>query len=377
MSDFFNLKIVAISHFISRSGTLYLHSLLDNHPQIATIPGTINIVDLLEIKKNATAEECYQIFKNNNPKFFDTSKFTFIDKNSSSLWILGQNKNDKIITDEPLFKKNFIYFLKGKEINPRNVLISLYYSYAKTHNKKIEEYKIILMHPHEKKTTLKFFKFFKDALYVIPIRNPIRAYKGVIKKIRYVSNLRKEKYYPSGQLIESALDIEEFYKKKLDMCFIRLESLGSNLKNIMLDICTLLKINYHSTMSESTFGGKKYWSNSVEKQTNHFDESRHNDVIDLPRKDLIILNLINSDLIKKLNYKSINLSFFEKLIMPIIVFLPLKDEIDFIKDFKFSNLTIYLKFFIFFFPKRIRLVQILLKNKVSRKYDYIEKKMLT
>ena len=50
MSDFFNLKIVAISHFISRSGTLYLHSLLDNHPQIASIPGTINIVDLLEIK---------------------------------------------------------------------------------------------------------------------------------------------------------------------------------------------------------------------------------------------------------------------------------------------------------------------------------------
>ena len=64
MSDFFNLKIVAISHFISRSGTLYLHSLLDNHPQIASIPGTINIVDLLEIKKNATAEECYQILLN-------------------------------------------------------------------------------------------------------------------------------------------------------------------------------------------------------------------------------------------------------------------------------------------------------------------------
>ena len=94
-------------------------------------------------------------------------------------------------------------------------------------------------------------------------------------------------------------------------------------------------------------------------------------------KNLIILNLINSDLIKKLDYKSINLSFFEKLIIPIIFFLPLKDEIDFIKDFKFSHLTIYLKFFIFFFPKRVRLIQILLKNKISRKYDYIQKKMIS
>ena len=48
MFDFFNLKILAISHYISRSGTLYLHSLLDDHPEIATIPGTIDIVELLK-----------------------------------------------------------------------------------------------------------------------------------------------------------------------------------------------------------------------------------------------------------------------------------------------------------------------------------------
>ena len=63
MTNFFDLKIVAISHFISRSGTLYLHSLLDNHPEIATIPGTIDIVELLQINENHTIEECFQIFK--------------------------------------------------------------------------------------------------------------------------------------------------------------------------------------------------------------------------------------------------------------------------------------------------------------------------
>ena len=62
MPDFFNLPIVAISHFISRSGTVYLHSLLDDHPEIASIPATIDIENLLEIKKGYSAENCFEIF---------------------------------------------------------------------------------------------------------------------------------------------------------------------------------------------------------------------------------------------------------------------------------------------------------------------------
>ena len=49
-----------------------------------------------------------------------------------------------------------------------------------------------------------------------------------------MSKMRKKEYYPSGQLLENALDIEEFYKKRLDMYFIRLESLGLNLKKYVV-----------------------------------------------------------------------------------------------------------------------------------------------
>ena len=376
MTNFFDLKIVAISHFISRSGTLYLHSLLDNHPEIATIPGTIDIVELLQINENHTIEECFQIFKKNNPKFFDTSKFTFVDKNNSSLWNLGENKNDKIITDENLFKKNFLESLKNVKINSRNVLISLYYAYAKTHNKNFEKLKIILMHPHEKKTTLKFFNYFTDSVFLIPIRNPFRAYEGIIKKIKYVNTLRDREYYPSGQLIESALDIKDFYESKLNMYFIKLENLGFNKEKIMKRLSEILEIDFNETMLKSTFGGKKYWSNSIEKQTNHFDKSRHTGEINLPRKDLIILDLINAELNKLLSYESIKLRLSEKLMIPFLIFFPMKDEIDFIKNFKISKFFIYLKFFFLFFPKRIRMLQIILLNKFSKKYEYISKKII-
>ena len=75
----FDLKIVAIGHFVSRSGTIFIHSLLDNHPEVITVPATIDITHLL-VDKKLSVQEYYEIFEKNNPKFFDTSKFTQKDK---------------------------------------------------------------------------------------------------------------------------------------------------------------------------------------------------------------------------------------------------------------------------------------------------------
>ncbi len=376
MSDFFNLKIVAISHFISRSGTLYLHSLLDNHPEIATIPGTIDIVELLKIKKNCSALECYEIFKKNNPKFFDTSSFNFKDKNNSSLWILGDDKKQKILTDENLFKTNFLTALDGRKIEPRNILISLYLAYAKAHNKKIENYKIILMHPHEKKTTLLFNKFFKDTIYFIPIRNPYRAYTSIIKKTKFVNKLREIKYYPSGQLLDSALDINNFHINKLNMYFFKLEELGNNLEAIMKKVANILNIEFNKSMLVSTFGGEKYWSNSVEKQSNEFDRNRHKDEINLPKKDLKIIYFINSQLINVMNYEKIQLTRTDKIMLPIYCLLPMEDEIGFVKNIEIKHWKIIFKFLIFYFPKRIRLIMIIFLNKFSSRYSYISEKLI-
>ena len=63
-------------------------------------------------------------------------------------------------------------------------------------------------------------------------------------------------------------------------------------------------------MLNSTFGGKKYWGNS----TSNFNQiilikSRHIYEINLPRKDKIILNFINKELMKNLNYEITSLSF--------------------------------------------------------------------
>ena len=57
------------------------------------------------------------------------------------------------------------------------------------------------------------------------------------------------------------------------MYFIKLEDLGSNLKDIMKKFSIIFKIKFNDTMLNSTF--MKSISNSTEFQSNHFDKSRH------------------------------------------------------------------------------------------------------
>ena len=100
---------------------------------------------------------------------------------------------------------------------------------------------------------------------------------------------------------------------------------------------------------------KKYWSNSIEKQTNHFDKSRHTGEINLPRKDLIILDLINAELNKLLSYESIKLRLSEKLMIPFLIFFSYERRDIIYKKFKISKFLFILSFFFFSFLKELDL----------------------
>lgn len=370
----FDLKIVAIGHFVSRSGTIFIHSLLDNHPEVITVPATIDIAHLL-VDKKLSVKEYYEIFEKYNPKFFDTSKFTQKDKHNSKLWSLGENKNEKIITNKSDFKNYFFQILKNKNINPENILKTIYLSYSLCHNKDISKGKIFLFHPHEKKITLRFDKFFKKTRYIIPVRNPIKVYESIIRQVKTITKVRGENYYPSGQLIESALDIDDFYKNNLNMYFIKMEDFNKNLEEEVIKLSKYLDIKFKTSMLESTFGGLKYWGNDASKDNKDFKRMIHNEFSDLPRNDLIFLNLINKEYLIALNYKQIRVTFIEKILIPFILFRPLKDEIEFLKKINLRDFAIYVKYLSYYLPKRIYLIYIIIKNKFSKRYRYLKEKI--
>ena len=358
-------KIVNIGHYLSRSGTVYLHSLLDGHPEIITIPGVINFNHIL--KNNfKTSDDVIKAFEIENPKFYDTSTQKPSDIPDNGLYNLGENKNEKILTDKELFNKNFKEEIYGKNLSTQQILISLNVAYAKTHNKIINNCKVILLHPHEKNFCIQFNKIFPNSKFIIPVRNPIKTYNSIIRMVRLRSKLRSQEYYPSGQLIQAAIGLQDFKKHKMDMYVLKFENIGKNLKKEMKKICEYIGVSYHSTILESTFGGKKFWGNTFTNPRNKFNEDKYDINILLKKRDLKILNLINEKIIKTFDYNDkINSKKNSSLIKNLVVLLPLEDEIKFLKKISFKSFLIYLKFIIFYFPKRFFLIYTIFKNRFN------------
>tara|TARA_B100001057_G_scaffold501057_1_gene620110 strand:+ start:2739 stop:3830 length:1092 start_codon:yes stop_codon:yes gene_type:complete len=357
-----NLKIFSIGHYVSRTGTLFLHSLLDNHPSILTIPGVIKLEKIIkkDIDNSITA---FNFFEKDNPKFFDTSLFSPNDENNSGLWCLGEKKNNKILTEKNVFKDNFLNYLNNKKnFTKKNIILAIYYAYAKTHNMNLDKKKILLLHPHEKHICLKFNDIFPDSKFLIPIRDPVKVYFSIISMNKKKAKLRNQHYYPSAQLLDFVSGLEDFKNKGLNFYVIKFEDLNKKLKKKMMEISNYMSIDYDEKMLESTFGGYKYWGNSFDNLRDKYISSENFDYNNSSFKDLYFLKLLNFRISKKYNYNHDNFKKKEILLGIILFFFPLKDEIIYIKNFNYKSIFRYLKFILFFFPKRFILLMIVLKN---------------
>lgn len=359
-----NYQIVNIGHFVSRTGTIFLHSLLDSHPQILTMPAVINFRNLLNKRNYYTAEEAFEIFDKENPKFYDTSLQKPSDVPDNGLYKLGDNKNEKILTNKEEFKNFFLENLKlSGNITFKNILISLNIAYGKTHNKDINKCKVILLHPHEKKDCIKFNKLFKNSKFIIPVRNPLKVYNSIVKMVKFRKKIRNQSYYPSGQLIQFAKGLDDFRDNKMKMHILKLENLGENFENELKKICNFMEIDFDLCVLKSTFGGKKFWGNTYNNPREKYVPNEIQVEKILSKKDFAILSEINKKIMEEFEYSNKSFIGKSKIFPALKIFFPLDDEIEFFRNFKFKNLISYLKFLFFYIPKRIYLISICLKRK--------------
>ena len=89
--------------------------------------------------------------------------------------------DEGIITNKIIFCKYFFQHMYGEGLSLKNKIISLYFAYARSHEFDVSKFKILLIHPHEREITFIFDQIFPKSKYLIPIRNPIRAYCLSIK----------------------------------------------------------------------------------------------------------------------------------------------------------------------------------------------------
>ena len=327
------LTIAMITHYQS-SGSLYLHSLLDSHPQIMTIPG-VPILDTIINGSFDTEQLALNAFIDANVHFFDTSKRTLADNSTSGLYRLGENADEGIVTDQTLFKQYFMECIYNEKCIPRNIIFSLYYAYAASHGIDLNKIKVVLFHPHNIGDTIAMNDLFPGSKYLVTIRDPIRAYHSRLKRMKDKAKVRNIAHSHLYLLINDANNIFELLQKKLSMRIVKIEDFAEHSYFLIRKLCEYLNINYDSSLEISSFNSKLYWGANPNYKSNKFIMDRHVKPLSMKRYELLLFSIMNKQINQITGYPSEQLLWIERKLIVLWILLP------FSEDFKWFKRAFY------------------------------------
>jgi len=314
-----------------RSGSDFLQSLCDGHPQIMTfngnfLPYTEFFSDLILFNKknkdlNLIVDKfIYKYFHKLN------SKYDFLEKK----YLMGEKKNQSIQINIPTFKNHLINFLKINTINTKNFYLSVHAAYELTLGYNILKKKVIIFHPHVLREFFLLNKDFPNTHVLLTCRDPRSAFYSCVTN--YLTHFKEKNnltfYY---ELFNNLLrHVENINKhKKNNYTIVRLEDLPS--KKLMINFSRLLNVDYKETLQTPTFA-KLLWSEdslSRKKYSLKWSKKRLNNNYNKKMSNYDIL-ILNSIFFKRLNiykYDVKSKSLFKYFFRFIFIFLPTTYEL--------------------------------------------------
>ena len=328
-------KITALFHF-GRSGTGLLHSLIDAHPEISTLPSVYfsEFFDYFTWKKIIAGgwEDMANRFTTIYDVLFDASsstpipdgynKFISYMGKKEGLTTVGKDKNEILSVD----KKKFIKELKQ--------LMSFYDRLdAITFFKLIHSsYEITLQNPYEKKhifyhihnpedyAKLNFLSLTPSANLLMMVREPLQNCESWIKKSFYENNYKKV----ASRIFTMLFDIDNSIFQDKNSIGVRLEDLKENPKKTIQALCGWLNIIENDSLYEMTAQGKKWWGDPTSKDyekdgSSPFGKTSINRKIGsvFSNNDQFILNTLFYPFKVRFNYTKENLEQFKKDLLSI------------------------------------------------------------
>ena len=123
-----------------RSGSDFLQSLFDGHPQIMQFPGIFRFTKLFaKTLEEKNPDKISHMFCDLYPHFFD-SRLQKIERHD----MLGKYKNNFYKVNKHLFIKNFIYFYNHSRKKKIDILIALHKAYASASKQTLSKKKMKL-----------------------------------------------------------------------------------------------------------------------------------------------------------------------------------------------------------------------------------------
>jgi Sulfotransferase family len=324
-----SLPVVALIT-TGRTGSDFLQSLIDSHPQVSTFNGHFAVYS-----EFFTCAHTFIVEKGDIDSAADEFIGQYIYKLNSRFDIqeakdrLGENNDQffKIDTDE--FKQNIVGLLYERDLNSHDFLLAVYGAYSLCLGQDIEKIKVIFHHPHLDYEFKLFYKDFPQTRIIFSTRDPRANFCSHVEHFRqyYQSHDNQQHLY---NCLKMALEDSEIAQHLgLEYTSTRLEDLPR--EDIMRELAKWLGVEYKESLLRSTWAGLDWHGDRVSKKifkSTGWSETRTENGWSsrLGRMEQYILNYIMNDRLKKYNYQAKPINMFDSLLVGILINLPFKYE---------------------------------------------------
>lgn len=283
-----HIKEVVNISFYGRSGSFFLQSLLDNHPNILMVPGDYLrfYFEWWEHVENYYGN-CLDIdfiiekFEEAFPFIYDAKASTNVFNGWDGAFgirmgfdTMGENQDQILKSDKLVFKKELRLLLEDRfpiKCDEFFKAIHIAYFYSIGREYKSDKLPIIVYHSHKPDLDepKQLFNYFNNVKTLCMVREPIQSLGSLINTYR-----RSGKIYIEQMLyiLKPFLYDGVTSRKEEETCAIKLEDLHINSRETLESICRFLNIPWNNTLMESTFDGLKWWNAKGSQKVNGFNQ---------------------------------------------------------------------------------------------------------
>ncbi len=279
---------MAIFVYWGRSGSVFLQSLLDRHPEVLSTPATVLMrfyefwTEFLRVLVEKQIPFDLNDFLNMFCTYFSSLFYAMPDSSTCCLDQLGPEQNTVLQVDIANFKEAFVWLIQtffsgGVEINSKIFFILLHYAYEMAQGLDISEKHLIayqLHRPSLNPSTTGLFQDFPQTRVLGMAREPMRAFFSHLRMCRddrrvgHQAEIQPDYAYPDMVLDGAFASYYEHQLvgwKKLQAHYqpplyeICLEKLHSAPEQELKKLAQWLKIEWHPCLLQSSFNGLEYW----------------------------------------------------------------------------------------------------------------------
>lgn len=263
-------QTVALLHF-GRSGTGLMHSLIDAHPEISTLPsiylaGYFN-TGIWEELSAGPPENLPERFAEKFAVLFDAESPTPVPgAQKEEIPYLGVKEGMNIVgdnRDEVLRVNKDIFCVEARRQMARfeNVdaglfLMIIHAAYEKAHGESRPKHTIFYhIHNPDEFAKLNFLRHCPQARLMMMVRNPVQSCDSWVREAARDNDCAQV----SQRIITMLYDIDRVMIRRQDAIGVRMEDLKSRPEATMQALCKWIGIDETPSLYEMTAQGKKWW----------------------------------------------------------------------------------------------------------------------